>query len=131
MRRLSIVFLVGCGPRVLEPTTPSVHAFILEPACASAGCHLRPEPQQGLDYYDLDSTLATMVDQPPTVGLAAEAYDAIVVPGDPDGSFLIAKITSPGVEQGVAMPPTEWQLTDEAVEVIREWIAQLPDEEGL
>ncbi|MCO4746755.1 MAG: hypothetical protein KC912_18310 [Proteobacteria bacterium] len=128
MRTLPFLLLAACGPTVLEPTTPAVHALILEPVCATSGCHLRPEPQQGLDYYDEESTLATMVDVEPTVGGAADVYDAIVVPGDPDGSFLIAKVLVPGVEQGVAMPPSGEQLTAEAVEVLREWILALPEE---
>lgn len=134
MRRSSPVLLLGalaaCGPTYteLEPTTEAVHAVILVPACATAGCHLRPEPQQGVDFYDVESTLATMVDVPPTVGRAAEIYPALVVPGDPDASFLMPKVMVPGLEQGVAMPPTDEQLTEEAVETLREWILRLPEE---
>lgn len=120
--------LLGCQPKTIElaPTTESVHTNILEPACGQSGCHLRPQPQQGLDYYDVESTLNTMVDVPPTVGAAAAIYPAIVVPGDPDASFLMVKVLVPGVEQGVAMPPSDEQLTEEAIETLRLWIEGLP-----
>jgi hypothetical protein len=69
--------------------------------------------------------LANTIDVPPYIGEASAPFDVRIAPGDPDRSFLIAKITLPGAGQGLKMPPTDMQLTDEAVDVIREWIEQM------
>ena len=115
---------MGPSP-TFEPTTEGVWTHVLQPGCGQSDCHLRPQPQQGVDYYTPESTLKTMVNVQPSVGSAAAVYPAIVVPGDPDASFLIAKVTVPGVDQGVAMPPSDQQLTEEAVQLLRDWITQL------
>ena len=122
---LAVVTLVGCGPSTLQPTTASVQAVVLGPYCATRECHAQPEPQEGLDFTSVASLKATAIGVAPQVGNAAAIYPAIIDPGNPDGSFLIAKVTEPGVEQGLAMPPTDQQLTDETIAVLRQWITEL------
>jgi hypothetical protein len=130
------VIVVSCGalviacapapPTGLQPTTESVVAQILAPSCGTSGCHSRPEPQQGLDLSSADGIMRTAISRPPTIGTAASRYPSIITPGDPDASFLVAKITLPGADEGVPMPPTEYMLTDDAVRTIRDWITQMP-----
>lgn len=120
--------ITGCAARPvgLEPTTESVVTNILAPSCGTSGCHSQPEPQQGLDLSSGEAIMRTAVSRPPTVGSAPRLYPAIIVPGDPDASFLVAKITLPGADEGVPMPPTDFMLTDEAVQTIRDWIRAMP-----
>ena len=122
---LAVVTLVGCGPSTLQPTTASVQAVVFGPYCATTECHAPPEPKENLDFSSVATLEKTAIGVAPMVGNAAAIYPAIVDPGDPDGSFLIAKVTEPGVEQGAAMPPTDQQLTDETVSVLKQWITSL------
>lgn len=118
----------GCAqqPNTLEPTTESLVRNVFLPTCGTSGCHSQPEPQQGLDLSSADGLMRTAIGRPPTIGSAAGRYPAIIVPGDPDASFLIAKITLPGADDGVPMPPTDYMLTEEAVATVRAWIASMP-----
>lgn len=118
----------GCAaqPVGLAPTTESVVANVFQPACGTSGCHSPPEPQQGLDLSSAEGIARTAIGRAPTLGTASLRYPAIIVPGDPDASFLIAKVTLPGADEGVPMPPTEYMLTDEAVTTLRDWIASMP-----
>jgi hypothetical protein len=116
----------GCASDVeLEPTFRGVQEAILEPTCALASCHRNPDPQQGLDFSNQARTRETAFNVPPLVGSAAERYPGIIVPGDADASFLIAKVTQPGADDGLPMPPTELMLTEEAVETLRQWIDEM------
>ena len=117
--------LSACGAPTLQPTTASVQAVVFGPYCATTECHAPPEPKEDLDFTSVSSLKRTAFNVPPMVGNAAAIYPAIIVPGDPDRSFLMAKVTEPGVEQGAAMPPTNQQLTDETVAVLRQWIMEL------
>jgi hypothetical protein len=47
-----------------------------------------------------------------------------VVPGDPDGSFLIEKLTSDSPRAGVRMPQDRPPLDEVEIELIRTWIAE-------
>lgn len=120
--------LLGCAPEpsVLEPTTESLTEHVFAPHCGTSGCHSHPDPVQGLDLSSTDAVLRTAISRPATVGSAPRLYAAIVAPGDPDGSFLLAKITLPGADEGVPMPPSEWMLDEETVAVVRAWIANMP-----
>ena len=54
----------------------------------------------------------------------AKAAGAIRVrPGDPDGSFLVKKLTNPGPGEGDLMPKRSHALPPRAVGVVRAWIA--------
>ncbi len=120
--------LVGCAPppNRLEPTTESLVRNVFLPSCGTSACHSQPEPQQGLDLSSAEGIARTAIGRPPTIGSAAARFPAIIVPGDPDASFLIAKITQPGADDGLPMPPTDYMLTDEAVSAVRAWIAAMP-----
>ena len=67
--------------------------------------------------------------QPPFVGpwpgqLVEEEALLRVVPGHPERSFLIDKLTGPGPDEGSTMPYTGSLLPSSQIEVIRTWIRQ-------
>lgn len=77
------------------------------------------------------AVLATMLGQPfhdPPPGLPPEALLRIV-PGQPDRSGLLARVASR--RPALQMPPLGTALVDEeAVELLREWISELPEAEN-
>lgn len=46
-----------------------------------------------------------------------------VLPGKPDSSFLIIKLTNPNSQQGNLMPQVGGALSTEKINVIRQWIS--------
>jgi hypothetical protein len=113
------------GDGALEPTTESLQRWVFTPHCANDGCHGSIDPASGLDLHTEESSLRFMVNIPPSVGTAAASFPAIVRPGSPEDSFLVAKVTHPGLDHGLPMPPTDQMLTEEAVDSIRAWIASM------
>lgn len=65
------------------------------------------------------------------VGLTSvdAAGKQMVVPGQPDASYLIAKMTGAGIE-GDVMPLGDDPLPPEQVQIVRDWIAALPTDDG-
>lgn len=127
MRRALFLFVVAsaaCGEPEKRPvggdggpqgTFCAVKA-VLEAKCV--GCHWADVPSGGLDL-ETDPVGAM-------VGVESETYpgNVLVVPGDPDASFLYAKVTATqGLEGGEPMPPPEG-LPDAEAELFRVWIAE-------
>ncbi len=110
-----------------EPTLTSIQDHVFTPRCSEAGCHGIDLPKQGVALFNEQVTLQTMVNKPPTVGDASLTYPALIVPGDPDRSFLVAKLTGPLPDHnGLVMPPLRSPLTPETLAAIRAWIAGMP-----
>lgn len=110
-----------------QPTLQSLQDRVFTPRCAEAGCHGIDLPKQGVALFNPTVTMETMINKPPTVGDAARTYPAIIVPGDPDRSFLLNKISGPVPEgHGLVMPPLRAPLTPETIAAIRTWIASMP-----
>src|SRR5205085_2492766 len=85
-------------------------------SCASLSCHAGPFPSNN---YDLRSYATTF-----GPGLFAKKLKLCeIVPGDPDGSFLLEKL-GPAPRIGVRMPDTRPPLTDEQINVVRTWIIE-------
>ena len=76
-------------------------------------CYLCHGEQQQMAGLRLDSREAA---------LAGSDNGAVIVPGDPGASRLIARVTSG--EQGFRMPPGDEALGGAAVEKLRTWIAE-------
>jgi hypothetical protein len=69
--------------------------------------------------------------QPPANPIAASHDFMRVLPGQPDRSFLLAKITNNlAAGEGFSMPYNAAPLDDATVEVVREWIAAGAPAEG-
>lgn len=116
-----------------EPDFPSIYARILAPNCAGEiGCH-GPEPR-GVDLDMSSEAMArlSLVGVPassrPDLGASCTATGLDrVVPGDPDASLLLGKLTgapdAPVSGCGDRMPLGGNALAPAAVTAIRDWIA--------
>lgn len=117
MRRRVIVLLAlaACGePSPAAPATLSeIEAEIFVKSCTFSACHKGAAPAGGLSLEG--GTHAKLVDVA-AVGTMA----TLVVPGDPDASYLMEKLTAmPAV--GDPMPPGA-PLSSAKIEMIRGWI---------
>jgi hypothetical protein len=109
-----------------QPTLDSLQAKVFTPRCADAGCHGIDFPKQGVAFFNTQVTVSTTVNVRPSIGDAASNYPAIIVPGDPDRSFLIAKLTNLRQNEGLLMPSGRGALSPATIDVIRTWIASMP-----
>lgn len=100
-----------------EPTTEGVREAVFEPTCNRMGCHSAASLAGGLDLSaDLEAAL---------VGVASSTCTGqiLVVAGDPDASFLVAKLRDTPT-CGTPMPVGQ-ELAPELVTCIADWIATL------
>lgn len=102
-----------------------LHARIFVPTCANSGCHDGTfEP----DFRTIESTYNTLVFHPIIKNDPQGSYTYRVVPGDPDQSQLMARLTydidgQSGVMPLITDPGAEWNtLGDSFVIYIRQWI---------
>ncbi len=100
----------GRGGELL-PTWQSIQDNIFTPRCS--WCH----PQMGLDLSEAAS-YDLLVNVPST----EQPSVMRVLPGDPDNSYIIWKLEGDARITGVRMPADEKYLTQEQVDVIRQWI---------
>lgn len=97
------------------PTFAEVRSEVLVPSCGFGSCHGAGEA--GLQI-DEDMTADALVDVPSTV----QADAILVLPGDPDGSYLLAKMTEASGIDGDVMPPSG-AMSDDRIDMVRDWIA--------
>ena len=84
--------------------------------CLSSACHGGSFLQSDYDLRTYEGIFGP--------GDQAVAFDLCnVVPGDPDASYLIEKL-SPNPRFGSRMPENRTALTDDEIEMIRTWIAE-------
>jgi hypothetical protein len=111
---------VGCGasdaPEPIPPRLSAIETEIFAHNCTLSSCHGASAPQEGMSL--VSPTHARLSGVPST-----EVPDMMrVAPGDPDGSYLLQKITSATPRDGVRMPPDQ-PLPAHKIEAIRLWIA--------
>lgn len=82
--------------------------------CLSAGCHGGTFPSSGYSLADYESAFEAGDD-------ANEFEICPIVPGDPENSYLVEKI-SPNPRTGARMPFLDAPLTEEQIELVRTWI---------
>jgi|GEM_PF-643072 len=94
-----------------------IQESILEPSCVS--CHNTKDPQGQLDISK-GKAWAAMVNK------KSVSYNGkiMVVPGKPEQSYLIAKITAHGDRKGARMPTTGDYLWACQIDMIKAWIQQ-------
>jgi len=103
-----------------SPTWTAVHSLFIATGCTSGFCHGNV-PGGGnlgnLDDYDLgyDELLIE------GVSCIGSAFTNRVVPGDPNASFLMAKLTGT-MDCGGQMPAAGLPLTPEQIAIVEEWI---------
>lgn len=102
-----------------EPTLRNIQTNIFNTSCAVSGCHRGPSAPLGLDL-SADNAHDNLVNVP-----SEEVPDLLrVAPGAPDESYLVMKIEgAPGII-GARMPRGRPPLSDEQIQLIREWIAE-------
>jgi hypothetical protein len=117
---LAAGLVAGCGGGdASEPIPPHLSAIetaIFAHNCTLSSCHGAVSPQEGMSL--VSPTHAALIDVPST-----EVPDRVrIAPGDPDGSYLLQKVSSTTPLDGVRMPPDQ-PLPANKIEAIRLWIA--------
>ena len=109
---------------------------ILKPHCA--GCHGKSLKMANLDLSDPESAYLSLLGEnsmgkPPVNSIAKENGLKLIYPGYPDKSFLIKKLVSPGLGEGLPMPSMQKKISQAGIECIKTWISQLnqKDKENL
>ncbi|HZN60115.1 MAG TPA: c-type cytochrome domain-containing protein [Planctomycetota bacterium] len=87
---------------------------ILQRSCGGMGCHIG-ETQSGVELTSYEKAIASVGDQFQT---------AVIVPGDPDASPLIDKVSNATPKFGERMPFQLDPLDAADIAVLRRWIAE-------
>lgn len=125
----SFLTLIGCGSRdnpavpVVEPTLTSIQEYIFDPGCALPSCHSSLSQRGGL-VLEAGRSYTQLVNVPAENDAAKAVNKLRVVPGQPEKSFLMDKLTGPGPDEGSLMPSGTDGLAASQIEVIRTWIQQ-------
>lgn len=90
---------------------------IFTPACGFSGCHDAFTAAGDLDLSNAQASFDELVD---VVSLCGTAV--LVVPGNPDASYLMDKLGDGGTPCGTVMPIGAPQLSDSELADIRSWI---------
>lgn len=98
-----------------------VQQDILQPRCGVGGCH----DDSGQPAAQLDLTVEDPADALSGTMASMCSGRTLIVPGDPDGSFLFEKVNAEDPECGRPMPLTGEALDEDEVACLRAWIADL------
>ena len=125
---LLTVVLAACGGGGSQPSAPPQATFqriqteVFDASCSSDSCHSSVGHAGGLVLEAGASWDA--LQEPPSNPTAVSHGLMRVMPGKPDQSFLLAKITDNlAAGEGLSMPYNTAPLDDATVEVIQAWIA--------
>ena len=100
-----------------------IQAYIFDKSCANSACHAAPANIASLDLTYARS-YENLVGRQPQNPAAAAAGMKLVDPGNPENSFLLAKLIGPtAVEQGLQMPLGGSILHTGKIDAVRAWIA--------
>jgi len=110
--------LNGCS--MTPPATlDAIQTSIFTPTCATQFCH---DAQSHVNDLNLTAGMSysQLVNVPSTVNASLLRVD----PGHPENSFLLTKLTGPPPGEGSQMPLSGGPLTNQQIELIRNWILQ-------
>lgn len=121
------LLLYGCagdGPPPSGATSAydTIQQQIFTPHCLSAGCH-NGLNQAGNLNLTAGVSYGNLVGVSPTNPVAAAKGLLRVTPFDPNSSFLLTKLTGPGLGEGTRMPQGMSPLPASDINMIRAWIA--------
>jgi hypothetical protein len=129
LSRLSLVLLLAaCADEVVtadpvsaEPRLSAIQVAVFTPSCAGfVACHDDVTPAGELNLL-ADVAHAQLVERHATMAPSS----MLVLPGDPDASFLVAKLRGElAADQGDPMPWGNPPLTPGVMAQIEEWIAR-------
>ena len=113
---LGSVLLGGCPEPQVEPTLESIQAMVFNESCSFESCHGGSSPEGDLDLTSASVSYAALV------GVDGVEEDMVrVVAGDPASSLLYQVLQ--GDVGSVRQMPVGYDLTDEEIEAVRQWIA--------
>ena len=111
----------GGGSAPLEPTLASIQAKVFSVNCAFSGCHGGGTVPFGL-RLDLGFSYGNLIN----VHSPQDPSLIRVIPGNPDGSFIIQKLEGRRFDNapilGDRMPQFGPYLPQSTIDVIRQWI---------
>ena len=111
MRCLAALMMVGCSP---VDDFETLESDIFLPSCGFSSCH-------GAGTGDLTIASGQTYDALVGVASSSEPDQTLVVPGDADASYLMAKLEGRAAV-GDAMPSGGGGLDEETLDRIRAWI---------
>ena len=126
MRLVPLMLLIGCAGSDAKTETgdttddtpasfAQIRAEVLVPSCGFGSCH--GSAAGGLQI-DEDMTTDALIDVPSTALDGA----VLVIPGDADGSYLMAKLLDADGIDGDVMPPSG-AMTAQRIAMVSDWIA--------
>ena len=121
------LLLYGCAGDGPPPSTGGsaydvIQQQIFNQHCLSAGCH-NSINQAGNLNLTAGVSYGDLVNVTPDNPVAAAMGLKRVTPFDPANSFLIIKLTGPGLGEGTRMPQGMSPLSQSDIDMIRAWIA--------
>lgn len=111
--------LSACAGEPSEFSLARVQADVFDPSCAFSSCHGSADGEGALDLRE-GKAYASLVDVPSI----ASAGSILVVPGDPDASYLVAKCTPDAAIVDGRMPSDTEGLDADRLALLRSWIAE-------
>lgn len=125
------VLLVACGEAEPVRTEVPVEALVTYGYAEAQvvfnenciGCHFGEEAAAGLEL-DEEHAYKALVGTTPANEIAADRGMKLVDPGKPETSFLLYKVSEPGLGEGERMPLKLPKLSDEQIEILRRWVAE-------
>ncbi len=132
---LLILALAGCGdsggssgPEI--GTFERIQTQVFDQSCSSDSCH-SSVGRAGDMILEAGHSLASLVNQVPSNPISYQHGYMRVMPGDPDMSLLLMKLTNNlSAGEGRGMPYNAAPLSPDTVEVIRAWILAGAPEAG-
>jgi len=129
--------LSGCGGGsdgssggTTSSTYERIQVEVFDVSCSSDSCH-SSVGRAGDLVLDAEHSWDALMEQPPSNLTAAEHGMMRVDPGEPENSFLLAKLTARLASgEGASMPYNAAPLDGATVEIIRAWIAAGAPSEG-
>ena len=112
---LAILGMNACASEEPAPPFTEIYTEVLSPSCGFSSCHAGSAGAPFLETED--SAYASLVNA------ESNSVDGaiLVIPGDPDNSYLVQKLESGPSITGNPMPPSS-ALPDEKIEAVRAWI---------
>lgn len=112
---MALALVSACGGKGGDPTFTRVNDEVLVVSCGFSSCHGSGTGDLTLDG---DGSYDALVD----VESVAAPGEILVVPGDPDASYLIMKLEGADGVVGTEMPPGAL-IDEERRTLVRDWIA--------
>jgi hypothetical protein len=120
---LGACLLAACGSNsasgsnpTLEPKLSAIEQQVFHRSCAFSSCHDTDTPQEDLSLAG--STYEVLVNKPSS----EVPTRMLVAPSDPNGSYLLEKLSSDHPAVGSRMPYTSPPLPDYEITAVRQWI---------